>query len=931
MVKTCINIYPGKSIINKAIIFILFVLLSAFIVNATVSPDRLMYYYEMEACANDFVVDTAGVYNVDLTDAGVTDIMAGVVGRACNFDNSDHLNTSGFVNASAVRTIDFWFNRTQNDTGWLFMLQNGTWGKYQYGFQMPGGSPPTAYCYDNGVGMGQVGQQTTNGSMLGVWEHWLFIIDDDDMRVYKDCNLVFENTTSTVNILDDKNIGFSIGSRYDDLDNEEIGGIYDNFAIWDTVFSAEDITWACTSGKNYSEIILPTNSSSLDLLFTNTTDLDIYKTTFDEGENYWTYWNWTDDSTNLSINSTTGICDLSIEKGIMEYEAFTMNLSFCDNAGCNVSQYYHNLTGLSTVNVVKDFLIIEVCHPNIATEDLTINNITCDGSINVTQIVIDNNYIPSCNGDPGSFLIDLGTNCTTAENITYFVEQDTINYNKRHIIKHLEFDREYDPAIDLNSTGDIFYNWTTGLWRSEHDHEHYEHGLYENTVNCSHFIDNNFNNTASENITIVNVAPFISFTAIETELNQTILENNTVMEYINGTWSFLISVLDDDLDTTLINFSALDGTAIFNQTTFIGQTITEINFSSLEFVNISDNLFFINVYANDTAGDFSVDSVLFNVTDTVDPSCDFPVGGYAILNSTNLTFNVNCVDENFFSMNLTCPANNYSNYTSGLNVTSWQLLDSFQVIANDTCSYKYCDGHTGTLKKEWDVQVLESDFEFNPVNKLKTSLDGAELSYDIQHDRVTFDIVIPQNQLSPRYDFVYTTSPDSYHFSSEKYKGWIVDAGTSTWFDMNGIDGDVQVSRLNSTAWSVSVIDNVQEVLRFESIGELNCIEGNFSILVTFPFVPDDSDFVLNPINSSSFINKVPRNMQELGFLIIFIIMCTLLTVLAAYDKSRYWWFISGFAWFLLGFILMSYSWPLGLIIVGSAIVLILSKIMDSN
>ena len=145
-------------------------------------------------------------------------------------------------------------------------------------------------------------------------------------------------------------------------------------------------------------------TSTLDLLFTNKTDLQTYKTIFEEGENFIFWWNWTDES-QLSLNDTVGGCNYTATNVTIEEEGQNKTFTLC-NSGCDFSEVREEFNlevANDTETILKDFIRVDVCHQNVANQDF---NFTIQCGAIQQEYIIDNTNFGTCNNGFSTVIID---------------------------------------------------------------------------------------------------------------------------------------------------------------------------------------------------------------------------------------------------------------------------------------------------------------------------------------------------------------------------------------------------------------------------------------------------------------------------------------------------------------------------------------------
>lgn len=249
----------------------------------------------------------------------------------------------------------------------------------------------------------------------------------------------------------------------------------------------------------------------------------------------------------------------------------------------------------------------------------------------------------------------------------------------------------------------------------------------------------------------------------------------------------------------------------------------------------------LKISALDTYNNTARTDLFFYVNDTVPPYC-FGFPNVSVYSTVAYTWSGVCLDERLmYSFNISCSgADNYNFTEIGINATVYHFGQSNTFpLGNTTCSYEACDGHTREkLQEKWYIRDnKENLLEFeqrNKINKIKTD-DDSDFSYKILRDRISFNITF-KNKKETSYLIYYETSENSHYYPDPEYIGWIIDYDSRSWFDLNSPDSDfsVIVKPWNKTVWRIEIIpDEIRNAKRtasdtfeFNSIGELNCIEG---------------------------------------------------------------------------------------------------------
>jgi len=349
-------------------------------------------------------------------------------------------------------------------------------------------------------------------------------------------------------------------------------------------------------------------------------------------------------------------------------------------------------------------------------------------------------------------------------------------------------------------------------------------------ANCSYLT---YDKNTSENITIINIPPILSFVSMNNSGGTFSLITGSFYEYYSGNWEFLFNASDNDIDNIRLQFVNSSGQSIYNQT--YANFPTHILIDGDLIVEFAGNPVNISLWVNDTNSDISYISMWFNVTDIHPPTCSNLISSTEIIGDTYI-FNTICTDQNFFSFNLTC-GNILDNYSIGLNVNQFDYTNNITINESFTCVYKMCDGHTEErLSKDFYSSIDEKTIKVEHNNKKVEFgvLDNVELvSADIirKRDRISFKYTFIEKSEKKKI-FYYITSPNAYYLKDSIYPAHIVDYDSLTWFDLvlKGNEKlDYEINRLNSTYWEI-IINSDLNILEFQSIGELNCINGQFTI-----------------------------------------------------------------------------------------------------
>jgi len=243
---------------------------------------------------------------------------------------------------------------------------------------------------------------------------------------------------------------------------------------------------------------------------------------------------------------------------------------------------------------------------------------------------------------------------------------------------------------------------------------------------------------------------------------------------------------------------------------------------------------------------------------------------------------INSSDVNLYSVMVTFDGvvlNNATDNVTSLDVTShlfnWSYNFSTNITGLHNMSYRVCDGHTAqTLLGDYKISdgLFNNKLEFDIDNKnsIKIAAKGGSILDSMtakrEEDRYTFDYE-PYDIKKENYTF--TVESDEYIDiiikEETKWKKWLITG--ESWIDFY-IDGTEVISfnRISESEVEVTVSNlKDKEVLRFKSIGELNCVENiyswykyNYSTGHTSSIVENTKDnFTFNISSDTNFVNDM--------------------------------------------------------------------------
>lgn len=269
------------------------------------------------------------------------------------------------------------------------------------------------------------------------------------------------------------------------------------------------------------------------------------------------------------------------------------------------------------------------------------------------------------------------------------------------------------------------------------------------------------------------------------------------------------------------------------------------------FVDFGGNNFNYSVKAQGVNSRVSHNSSEFTVIDTINPFCSGLVS-VSVENNTNYSFNIHCVDDNFYSLELNA-SNGFYHLIKDINAPYFDYLNITLIEEDTLIHYRFCDGHTRTeLKQDSFHKLKDKKITFNSrvkgvyKNVSFYALSSVPESVEVtrKKDRISFDFRF-QNKGPKIKTFVYESSEEAVYVESEVFPGWIIDPISNTWFDAVLVDDPsavVSVERIDVNQWLIR-IDSDKDTIRFSSIGELNCVSGTYLVSAVIPSVPVIKEF----------------------------------------------------------------------------------------
>lgn len=747
------------------------------------------------------------------------------------YDGNDkiaYLDNDRFELKDGNFTICVWVNRdAYNDDG-IYEKDDGATQRSYYARALSDGRFNVREQTD--------GDAMANGIVDLDWNHlcWVGNGNTDKWYQYIDLTNYTDNSglTTTTSSTIDFNVGLSGGgSNY-------MTGYIDELCKWDRPLTPDEISELYNSGAgsfyaNWSavpEVI----AGNITTIIKNVSG--IVKTSFDEGEDFYIYLNHTYTGNGTSIDDSQ--CNISVERGIATYDAGDQNFTLC-TTGCEYSTYTYAFTGIETNGgeINDDYVHFNACHQSATQTGYIDTTVQCGATSN-TYRTTSAEFVLCSSGYTPIFINQ--SNCTNFSDIN--VSMTTLSpASQLKVINELNYDREFNNHVNKWNE-DVFYNSTTSLYYTIHEHEIYRHGVYDINSTCIN-PDSTLNAVSSQEITIVNAPPQINFQTVNNSLGVTDLTQNVVIQYSDGTWTWSGSIIDDDLFSFNISF--------YNATGKFYDLCIDCNQTSYDtpdklFTDF-DNPYYISVYAIDTEGGNTTANLTFYVNDTIIPSLS--AVSDIFLNTTthtrgqDLIFNISFTDEALFTTAFKLYQANgtvlYYDAQLFNPVQTEYLLNDVVTALNISDSVIYgivnaTDGHTLVDVRD----ILEKNVYVNINNDIVTdkfTMSCNNIDYitlDYREDSVKEHIKFNGDYASMTCRFTPFDNQVTEIIDSDKYGRYLIIG--DYWIDfVSNYTENVYITKLNGGQYyDVQVdftVDNVDEI-EYESIGLLNFIEKDFYI-----------------------------------------------------------------------------------------------------
>jgi len=397
-------------------------------------------YYKFDGDYTD-----SGIYGYDLeVSAGTSVSIGGVLGGAYYLEGDgsggvqiNGLINSSFQNASAIRTIDFWYNWSAiTCDGFVWSITNGSTS------QAVSISDQTCNGQRDFTGTGFTNMGATFSS--DTWYHIVILLGVGGERWYVNGQLIANNadtdvmlsTWTTLRINEDPD-----GGRSSD-------GAIDNFAVFAERYTDEDINWSYNSGSGME---FSTSSSGTEVTLISPTN-NTYNNTYNQIFNYNYTFNGSTADTCFLYTNKTGAWELNITKttGLVENTTltiehnFTADGEFIWNIGCNLSN------GTEYFGSNNWTLIMDATNPLLSVTNFTNNTLIYNKNLSYYFTFTDDNF--------HSFLALLNDNVVlsneTGIGLTSYQGNITINHTNLGLTNYL-----YIEAADGHTAKELISDY----------------------------------------------------------------------------------------------------------------------------------------------------------------------------------------------------------------------------------------------------------------------------------------------------------------------------------------------------------------------------------------------------------------------------------------------------------------------------------------
>lgn len=318
--------------------------------------------------------------------------------------------------------------------------------------------------------------------------------------------------------------------------------------------------------------------------------------------------------------------------------------------------------------------------------------------------------------------------------------------------------------------------------------------------------------------------------SIQYPSNNQVLRNNTDGIYVYGNVSAI--------NGNLVNYTWTNDTRFVN-------IKTNVSFNFTPNTSLPGGEYYFTVFSKSNISEvinksviFSIDTVPPNITSSIDANRSIFYGG------GNISFQINFTDDLLvFSFNISTPEGFVTNHTN-VNQTKYIYNASFNTstynVGKHNVTIEVCDAHTANSIEEYTNSIdsknnkisfsfQENTISIYPENKTKIT----DASIEKKTDRYNFYFTQDKTKKDGTLSFIVESSNKIEIVGNQKgYYGWIVIPALKKWIDFNNIySGEQQytIERITDKKIRVVISNIYQDIIEFNSIGDLNCVSNSYS------------------------------------------------------------------------------------------------------
>lgn len=810
--------------------------------------DKLVSHLNFD---NQSAWDSTGLYTV--TNTGGVYISTGALGGSgyswFTNDLGDNLIYDKQNAASKpYLTISSWINVTGWDTSNYGMLVSNR-----------GAGTASIEIFPNNANVIQAELKTAGGtcsagSVPYPNRKWIMITvtynTSAGMRFYVNGSLISTDTSSCSGNINTATTFLTIARGRTDITNEDLLVAVDRFSVWNTTLNPTQVADLYAAlGDPYPASGPPALTYSVTVTLANKSKS--VKTMFSEGENLRARANFTRSD---GLIMTAKNCSVLFYNNSIESANHTDRV-ICTGGSCasaTILQHYNR----TNTNLMYDSVHFDACHTAGVSGTLTVR--LCGAA----ALTVQASQFPACPST--SFLFLQGSGCISKGYVSVNVST-TASFAQRINVSSLERDAFY-KYVNLS----MKYNATAALWQSPFV-EYYQHQSTKASVSCSNASSKA---TADKSFTVVNVKPSVSIAGFDLPGGGFASVPGQV-EYTDGIWSLRYVVSDDDTDWVRVQLR--------NSTGYIKVNSTKgpLSFTFNSTIIVDSGVYNISVWANDSFKNSTYVSKLFTLNDTAAPVCS-GLGDREVWNGSVWALKVDCSDEYFFSLNVSC-GTDWKFYREAIGAQKYNYTNNtFNITKNKVCLFEYCDGHTDSVVA-LDAGVTKDSISVGKV-RLEAVTAMSSITFTKSRDKVSFCA----SPVDTKASYVQFKVPAGcYEAKGSPYVGHLVCPATRQWVDFSG------ASSVSISGGVVTAYMTKPGTACFDSIGAFNCVSGNFT--VTAKHVPEG-------LFKTSNANAI--------WLLLGLLFFSLCFLGLSFRLPDIYGFVGPFLWLLTAFVAMAvYTW----------------------